>query len=198
MSKKKTVKEKMVEDKPLSFIKGTISDGILNYSYAIKKGNGSGATHAVKGQGLFEDDLAVAFSKLNVHLAVIDDTFKHAEVEIKNIDKMRSHELALLYQVDSFSIQGEEDDLSVIITGSKRINSATNWMDIKTPKIPLVKHSSYEWWMELMDVLDEVREEVELYHEGKYTPIEKEEKKDESQLTIEDEMTEEEFESGRA
>lgn len=80
MSKKKNEKKKEAEVKPLVFIMGTMRDGVLDYNYEIKAGIGVGHIHKVRGKGIFDDDLSMAFSKLNVHLAAIDDVFKHADI----------------------------------------------------------------------------------------------------------------------
>lgn len=185
-------KKQAEEEKPLSFLSASMSDGVLSpYSFEVKHGVGVGFVHTIKGKGLFKDSLANAFVKLNVHLAAIDDVFKHAEVEIPTINKMRNNDLTFLYTVSAFKIQTTGDEESVILTGSKRVSSSGNWMSIATPKIPLDKMSSYEYAKELKEVLDDVREEVELYHNGNFTEQEKEEKVDKSQMKIGDD--EEEF-----
>lgn len=203
MTKTKDKKESSTEVeelKPLEFVAGEMKDGLLNYSYKIKTGAGVGNTHNVKGDGLFEDDLTTAFAKLNVHLAAIDDIFKHNSVEVEKISKMRTHELTFLFTVTGFTIKGEDENRSVILKGTKRIAASHDWMDIKTPKIDISKLSSYMWHSDLRKVLEEVLEECELYHEGKCTPQEHEEKVDKNQLSIADGMDEEEeavFEKGR-
>lgn len=200
MSKKKKVFEFKVgkeEVKPLVFIEATMKDGLLDYGYEIKTGVGAGNIHKVKGKGIFEEDLNIAFAKLNVHLAAIDDVFKHANVEINDIDKMRGHDLAVIFGVSGFALKGSDENLSVILKGHKRINSSGSWMDISTPKITLDKLSSYEWAAELKEAIEEAAMEVELYHGGKFTVPEEEEKADANQLSIVDEMNNEEFETAK-
>lgn len=199
MAKTKDNKKKQEEEKPLFIIDGQMADGILNYGFEVKRGVGVGFVHNIKGKGLFKDSLTNAFVKLNVHLAAIDDVFKHAEVDIPTINKMRTNELTFLYTVSSFKIQTTGDEESVILTGSKRVSSSGSWMSISTPKIPLDKMSSYEYAKELREVLDDVREEVELYHNGNFIEVQKEEKVDKSQLKIgEDEnMSDDDFGKGK-
>ena len=67
----------------------------------------------------------------------------------------------------------------------KYVSSAGGWMEIKSPEITLDNLSSYKWWNELKSAADHAREEVSLYKEGNYTPVEKEEEEpDNNQLTI--------------
>ncbi len=193
MAKTKTVK-KVEDEKPLSFLSASMTDGVLSpYSFEVKHGVGVGFVHKIQGKGLFKDSLANAFVKLNVHLAAIDDVFKHAEVEIPTINKMRTNELTFLYTVDSFKITTTGDEESVVLSGSKRVSSSGSWMSITTPKIPLDKMSSYEYAKELREVLDDVREEVELYHNGNFTEQEKEEKVDKRQMKIGEDDVDQDF-----
>jgi hypothetical protein len=85
------------EDSTISITGAEIKDDFCHYSYEIISGKPAGFTHNVKGTGIIDDDMRTAFSKLNVHLAVIDDVFKHSDITIGDIDKMHNDDLALLY-----------------------------------------------------------------------------------------------------
>lgn len=197
MTKKKSTEKEIVEAKPYTINSAALSDGLCNYSFEITDGVGLGDTHTVKGKGLFEDDLSGAFRALNVHLAAIDDVFKHSDVDVSSIHKMRNHELTALYEVEGFKMKGSENNLSVILVGTKGISTSGDRMEIQTPKIPLDKLSSYEWWHELLKAINLCRTEVELYKEGKCT-VPEESDLGSGQLTIADGMDDEDFESGRA
>lgn len=180
-NKKKKQKE---EEQPISIMGATLVDGFCNYEVEIIKGTGVG-THGVKGAGLFKDDLADAFADLNVHLACIDEVFKHSGKEFKDINKMIPDELTGLYRVVSFKIKGKKNNEYVILMGTKYVTSSGGYMEIKTPKIGLDKLSSYKWWNELKQCTDTARKEVELYMGGKFTPVEEEEgKTNPNQLSI--------------
>jgi hypothetical protein len=175
----------------------TIKDGKCDYSYRITEGTGIGDTHNVKGVGIHEDDLSKAFAKLNAHIACIDDAFKNANEEVMKITgKIHNHELTALYGVTGINIKGDENE-SIVMSSTKQISCSGEYMQIKTPKIPIDNLSSYKHWEDLKEVTDLVREEVALYKEGKCTnpePIE-----DENQLTIGDEIeeTDDELENGK-
>lgn len=170
-----------------------IKDDFCNYQFEITEGVGIGDTHNVKGSGVIEDDMRHAFGKLNVHLACIDDVFKHSKIEIDDIDKYHNHDLAGIYHATGIKIKGSKDNESVVILGNKYVSSAGGRIDLVTPKIPLDSLSSYKWYNELKAVVDNIREEVALYKEGKYTPVEEEEeqKPNPRQLRITDNIAEE-------
>lgn len=168
MAKKKKTEEPK-EVKPFIITAAVIKDGFCNYSFEEKTGVNAGDSHNVKGMGIVDDDMIEAFQKLNVHLACLDDIFKHSELEISDIDKEHNNELVALYEVTGFSIKGSEDAESIILIGSKGITASGERIEIKTPKIPLDSLSSYVWWKELKEASDECRMEVELYKGGKHT-----------------------------
>lgn len=167
-----------------------IKDDFCHYSFKTIRGLGVGEEHSVKIDNIITDDMKDAFSRLNVHLAVIDDVFKHADVEIDDIDTLHNDSLTLLYHVHAFKITGSEGDESIILMGSKYLHTAGGRMDIKTPKIPLDNLSSYPWYNELKTAADAARLEVARYKEGKYEnqPEGEEQQPDPRQLTIGDQL----------
>lgn len=201
MRKKKVSKDekKLLEaTKSYSIKEASIKDDFCNYTFEITDGIGVGDTHNVKGSGRVEIDMNDAFAKLNVHLAVIDDVFKHSGIDIEDIDKYHNDELASLYNVSGIKIKGGRENESVILIGSKYISSAGGRIELASPKIPLDNLSSYKWYNELKAATDDVRREVELYKEGKYIPVEVEEEGDSRQMTIGDAIGDnEDFENGK-
>lgn len=173
-----------LEKRPFEITMAAIKDGFCNYSYEIIDGVGLGDSHAVKGSGLIEDDMRDAFAVFNVHLAVIDDVFKHSDIEFEDINKMHSEELTGLYHVTGFKIKGSKDNESIILVGNKYVSQAGGRLELETPKIPLDNLSSYKWYNELKIAADKARLEVALYKEGKYTAIEIEEETDLKQTSI--------------
>lgn len=159
----------------------TIKDDFCNYSYEIISGIGIGDTHKVNGSGIIEGDMRNAFAVFNVHLAVIDDIFKHSKVKISDIDTMHGHDLTGLVNVTGFKIKGSNENESIVLIGNKYVSEAGGRIELVTPRIPLDNLSSYKWYNELKVAADKARLEVELYKGGKYTPVEVEEVKEETQ-----------------
>lgn len=153
----------------------TIKDDFCNYGYEITGGIGIGDTHNVKGSGIIDDDMRDAFAIFNVHLAVLDDVFKHSGIEITDIDTMHGHELTQLFHVTGFKIKGGKENECIVLIGTKYVSSAGGRFDLESPKIPLDNLSSYKWYNELKMTADRARDEVALYKEGKYTVVELEE-----------------------
>jgi hypothetical protein len=195
MKKTKDKVVPMLEQKPLVIMSAALNDGLCNYSYDIKMGVGAGNSHAVKGKGIVDDDLAHAFFPLNTHLAIIDDVFKHSDIEIDSINKFYTHELTAKYTVTGFKITGEEGSEQVILIGTKHVSCSNAAISIQTPKIPMDDLSSYQFHQSLKNAIEKCREEVELYHGGKYTEVEPTVVIDAAQMTIS--QTEEEFTSGK-
>jgi hypothetical protein len=179
------------EENPYIIKKASIKDELCDYTYEVTDGIGIGDTHNVKGKGLIDPDLRNAFARLNVHLAVIDEVFKHSNIEIDDIDKFHTSELAALFEVTSFEIKGSKENESIILKGNKHVSSAGGRIEMDAPKIMLDNLSSYKWHNELKTEADNVRREVELYMKGKCTPVEVEEEDNSKQLSIGDQIREE-------
>jgi hypothetical protein len=191
MAKKKKQEEAPVEVKPVVFTGATLRDGFCDYNMTIKQGAGVG-NHTVKGEGLFKPDMHNAFVKLNVHLALIDDVFKHAGLEIESVQDADNTELSRLYDVTGIKIKGTEENLSVILIGDKYVTSTGGErIQLQSPKISLVAGSIYKWYNELKEAIDIVLAEVEDYHNGKWDAVDVE-PTDPNQLTIESQIEEEE------
>lgn len=169
----------------------SIKDDFCNYSYIIKEGVGTNDEHDVKGSKMIADDLIHAFGKLNVHLAVIDDVFKHKDIEIDDIDKFHADETTADYLVTGIKIKGSDENESVILVGNKSVSCSGSRISIETPKIPLDNLSSYKWYKELKTAVENVRKEVSEYKEGKYVDYEEEETTSSAQISIGAAMDEE-------
>ena len=154
----------------ISITAAKIKDDFCEYSYEIAGGKSIGFTHNVKGKGIIDDDLRNAFAKLNVHLAVVDDVFKHAGVTIDSISTMHNDELTMLYNVTEIKVKGGEENESVILIGNKYLSGGSR-MELEGPKVAIDSLSSYKWYNELKEATDKVREEVLAYHNGKYTVV---------------------------
>lgn len=160
-------------ERTYSIMQAAVKDNFCNYNYEVTAGIGIGDTHTVKGTGIVKDDLLNAFAKFNVHLAVIDEVFKHSEIEIDDIDMFHGHELTELYRVEFFKVKSSKGYDCISLKGKKYVSSAGGWMDLQTPEIALDKLSGYKWYNELKTAADNARNEVALYKDGKYTPVEK-------------------------
>lgn len=163
------------EQKPFEIISASINDDFCQYEFLVTEGVGKDDKIKVQGSGIIEDDMRNAFIALKVHLACIDDIFKHSEIEIDYIEKFNNHDHTHLYSVTGFKVKGAKENESVILIGTKYISCAGGRIDIVTPKIPLDNASSYKWYNELKTAIDICRLEVELYKGGKYTLVEHDE-----------------------
>jgi hypothetical protein len=168
---KKLLEADIANGRSISITQAEIKDGFCLYIYDVIQGRAKGFNHKVKGIGIVDDDMRNAFAKLNVHLAVIDDIYKHSNIELESTSTMHNDELALLYMVTGFKINGGDDNEAITILGTKYL-SAGSRMKLESPKIPIDGLSSYKWYNELKEAADKCREEVELYHYGKYTVVE--------------------------
>ena len=175
----------------------SLKDDICNYTFEITSGVGEGEVHSVKGHGIAKDELIDAFRKFNVHMACIDDVFKHSNITIENLNAFENHTLTALYYVTGFKIKGHGDDEAIVLIGVKQISATGGRIAIETPKIPMDKLSSYTWYNELKEAADNARYEVDRYKCGNYVPVEARDTHDENQLTIADSMEEDELENAR-
>lgn len=172
------------EKRPYVITAASIKDDYCTYSYEVTEGIGIGDPHKVPSTHIILDDMRTAFGVFNVHLAVIDDVFKHADITFEDIDKMHGEELTGLYQVTGFKIKGSKDNESIILMGTKYVSQAGGRIELESPKIPLDSLSSYKWYNELKIASDKARLEVALYKEGKYEIPEPEEEDHKTQTKI--------------
>ena len=191
-NKKQVVIPLITEEKSFEITSATIKDGKCNYVFEIKKGVGIGDSHKVTGSSFVHPDLEDAMGKFRVHLACVDDVFKHNSVEFENIDELENNELAAAYSVTGVKIKGEDESLSVTIGGHKHV-TVGGIMDLESPKIILDGTGGYKWFDELRACVDAVRSEVEQYKAGKCVLGDDEDVKDGKQLTI----TSANFEDGK-
>lgn len=194
MKKKKEEIKLSIEAKDFEVKSASINDDICHYSIHVKEGIAIG-THNVKGEGIVDEDLKIALSKLNVHLAIIDGVFSHKGIEIDKVNKFHNHETTQDYTVSGFKLKGEEDNLSIVLIGSKHVFNGR--MDMETPKIALDNMGGYQFHKELKAATEQAILEVELYIKGKYTLIDPPEEKNSKQMTIDDGIAEVEFEDNR-
>lgn len=176
------------EKKTFNITEAVIKDDFCTYKYEVIEGVGLGDVHGVKGSGRVKDTMLEAFAKFAVHLAVIDDAFKHSNIEIDDIDKFHAEELTTHYRVNGFKIKGDADNESLVLMGNKYVTNGHGRMELETPKIMLDNLSSYKWYNELKAAADAVRHEVAMYKEGNYIPVkeDEEDQDDSQQLTIMD------------
>lgn len=163
---KKNKKQKEKDEKIFDITSAVLKDDLCDYSFLIKNGVGKGDLHKVTGTGIVDQDLKDAFENLNVHLAAIDDVFKHSGIDIDNIDKFHNHALTGDYQVTGFKIKSLGENEAIILIGHKHVSVSGERMDLQTPRIPLDNLSSYQWYNELKEAADQARKEVELYKGG--------------------------------
>ena len=166
----------------------SVKDDFCNYMYVVKQGIGNNDEHSVTGSKMVTDDLIQAFGKLNVHLACIDDVFKHCAIDIDDIDKFHADEKTSMYSVTGIQIKGSDENESVVLIGNKYVSCSGSRIELKSPRIPLDNLSSYTWYNELRDAVENVRKEVSMYKEGKYVDYEAEEDTAGIQMSISSNM----------
>jgi hypothetical protein len=174
------------QSKPYEITAAAIRDGYCDYTLVVKKGQGIG-THKIKGEGLITDDLRNVFAKLNVHLAIVDDIFKHSGFEFDTISEVENSEFANLYDVVGITLKGEDENLSCVLKGTKYVSqTGGERQHIDSAKIHIGSGAFYKWYNELNETINEVKQEVEAYHNGKYT-LPESLVEDTNQLSIEEE-----------
>lgn len=173
------VLDKAIEktERPYNIMSAAIEDDLCTYSFEVTEGIGMGDTHGVKGRGIIKDSMKEAFSKFNVHMAFIDDVFRHSGVEVTDIESLHGHEHTFLYVVTGFKIKGSGDSEQIVLIGTKHINAGGR-IKLETPKISIDQYSSYRWYNELKAAADKAREEVALYKEGNYLIMEEPDEKE--------------------
>jgi hypothetical protein len=147
-----------------------------NYSYEFATGDTKGDECDRKGSLIVHDDMKNAFKKLHAHLAVICeevDGSKIRDIEtIEEYDEDEHKENGIEFKiskfyVDSFTIKGTGENLSVILSGSKMLSTG-DYVALTTPKREL--EGEYKFANELRVAIDDCVFEVEEYMKGKSKP----------------------------
>lgn len=146
-----------------AIIGATLRDGIVNYSFEVVSGVGTGLIHHVtNSKGICKESLKTAFSRLAVHMAAIDKVFALQKIDVTDIDKHHTDEITYNYLVGGFKISKNK----VTLSGLKFIDLGS--IKIETPKILIDELSSYQWYNELKTEIENCCEEVAKYSEGNY------------------------------
>ena len=152
----------------LEFMSGSIVDDFLHYTFRHVNGHHDGFKYKVTGTGIVSDELKIAFSKLNLHLAVIDECFKSNSIDIVEFNDMHNHQLTMDYLMTAFKIKGNY----VFLEGSKHVDSGTR-MGLKPGQTAMDNLSSYKYWAQLFEDVENCRNQIALYHDGEFTKPEK-------------------------
>lgn len=148
--------------KELEIESASIKDDYCEYFYKLLTGVGKGDSLKRTGSSVIHHDLKKALDRLDVHLAIIDGSFRGEESD-RSISDLRNDNIVHSFRVNGFSITGSEENQSVIISGNKWVKNGN--ISIKTPKISLT--GSYEFLDDLSDAIIHLKSEVEKYMNGK-------------------------------
>lgn len=168
-----TVAEKVLEaligekkERDFAIIEASIKDDFCEYTFEVTSGTGVGDKHGVKGAGYVKDSLKDAMAEFGVHMAVLDDVFKITKNK-SDLSVLKSHELAFNYVVNGIKLRND----TVSLTGTKHIDYGSNRIKYSTPFISIDQSSGYKWYNELSESVGTLMEEVAMYREGNYIPV---------------------------
>lgn len=166
----KSVADKLSKDaeqKPYEITSASIKEQLCNYGYEIKTGPCAGDKIPTrKGSAEVHQDMNDAFAELNVHLAIIDDAFQYVFDELDSLEVLRIHAVAGRFTVTGFKIQGSLENEGFVLIGEKYVGHGN--IGLETPKISA--SSNYQFYDELKEAIENAREEVEEYMNGKSAP----------------------------
>jgi hypothetical protein len=145
----------------------SIKEACCHYSYELLTGKSKGdiVTNR-KGVHYIHVDLANAFNNLIVFLAHIDGAFEAVSNNQTPLSELEENVAFNSYVVGGIKIVGVEENKSVVISGGKYTPHGNISFD--TPKIKL--NGNYLYKTELIERLETVIDEVELYMNGKKAP----------------------------
>jgi hypothetical protein len=177
MTKIKTpLNDDVADEKMYIITKAAFNGAFCNYSYEIASGITKGDELNRKGSLIVHDDMRNAMKKLHAHLAVICEEVDGAKIRdietIEEYDEENHKDNGIEYKisrfsVDSFTIKGTGENLSVVLSGSKRL-STDDYVALTSPKTEL--DGDYKFVHELRAAIDDCVFEVEEYMNGKSKP----------------------------
>ena len=156
----------LLTEKELEIKNASLRDMLCSYSYELLSGKTKGDMLNRKGVHVIHDDLENSFKELDVFLAHIDGAFSSWSINQTPIQELEENEKLDSYHVNSFKISGNDENISVVLKGTKGVSLGT--MNVETPKIKL--NGGYLYILELTERLRVTTQEVELYMDGKSAP----------------------------
>ena len=143
----------------------SLKDALCNYSYELLTGKTKGDGLSRNGKHIVHEDLEIAFDKFDVFLAHLDDAYTGND-NATELETLRVEPETERYFVNSFSIQGVEENRSLVLSGYKDVTNGV--IKFSAPKVKL--NGNYLYLTQLTDILDNAIKEVELYMNGKSAP----------------------------
>lgn len=161
----------MANKNDVQITKASLVDGRCHYGYEIIGKVGNGDEIGRKGKALVHDDMVNVFAKLDVHLAVIHDAYRLAGIEIDQLgEEHETDEITSKFSCSGFKMNGAEENGSVILYGTMSV-SIGGVFQLTTPKVHF-DMNSYRWINELKEAVENARDEVRAYMDGKAAPVE--------------------------
>lgn len=143
----------------------SLKDALCNYSYELLTGKTKGDGLSRNGKHIVHEDLEIAFDKFDVFLAHLDDAYTGNDNSTE-LDTLREEVETELYFVNAFSIQGVEENRSLVLSGYKDVTNGV--IKFSAPKVKL--NGNYLYLTQLTEILDNAIKEVEFYMNGKSAP----------------------------
>lgn len=174
-------------DKDVEIRGAALKDALCSYSYELLKGPTKGDTLGHNGAHIIHDDLQLAFEKMNVFFAHLDDAYTGNDNSTKLEDLEQEPETEN-YSVTAFKVSGVQENRSLILVGYKQVNHGV--IKFETPKVNLT--GNYLYLHPLKVKLYELIYEVEEYRNGKTAPQD-----DPDQVVMTFEEEDDDFEKGK-
>lgn len=143
----------------------SLKDALCNYSYELLTGKTKGDGLSRNGKHIVHEDIEIAFDKFDVFLAHLDDAYTGNDNSTE-LDTLREEVETELYFVNAFSIQGVEENRSLVLSGYKDVTNGV--IKFSAPKVKL--NGNYLYLTQLTEILDNAIKEVEFYMNGKSAP----------------------------
>lgn len=143
------------------------SDMFLNVNYEVKDLNRK-TKRTDKCDAPIHEDLRNAFNKLIPHYLLLTETKKKPEL-VKDIDleKEVPEHLLKMFKITGFSLEDKSGEVSVQISGYRKLKNGKR-VAFQTPKTNRgTKDDEYEFYNKLMQCIDDLKEEVFEYIDGK-------------------------------
>lgn len=159
-----------------------LKDDFCNYKYEVVSGKMKGDTCNRSGASIVHNDLKTVFKKLHVHLALsCEELDKKGIKDVDNIpawdaDADIPANLSQLqeisrkifhFSVSSIKTDGTGENEGVTLVGQKRLSTG-EYVKLESPRITW--DGEYYFINELRVIVDDIKEEVEKYMNGKAAP----------------------------
>jgi len=150
-----------------------LKSGKLNIEYQQENGSNEPDIYTAELPHVAHDDLKSAFASLTLHACIMNEFVEFSSEEEFEAaeDNERVQKMLEKFSATGFTISRKSDKDYLVLTANRTNRNGKVWM-FNTPAISIDEDQEepYEFLVDLLECLKDVRKEIDAYLKGKFAP----------------------------